>query len=234
MKEQRYLPINMARKFFKEKKLDLEITEMKIERGKIYKNYGKKGRGIYKGLIIHRLEKLNLLNEFFEKYWKNGRTDDGKRTIQRYKSKYAEYTGKNGAGSDEDEENNSYFTYEKDLQIILAKNLNVIEDGMILYKDKEGKTGIEYPIEGKRIDVLALDKNNIPVIIELKAGRGHEKVVGQCQFYKNAIKKLFKVEKARVIIITKEITEYLKTATMDMSEYELFEYDLNIKLIKVK
>jgi hypothetical protein len=234
MKEQRYLIINLVKKFLKEKKLYLEITELKIEREKIWKKHGRKGRLIYKGLIVHRLEKLNIFDEFMDKYWNNGKTEDGKNTIQRYKRKYNEYTENNETESDEDEKNNSYFTYEKDLQIFLAKNLKVIDDGLVLYKDREGKTGIEYPIEGKRIDILALDKNNIPVIIELKAGRGHEKVVGQCQFYKNAIKKLFNVEKARVIIITKEITEYLKTATMDMTDFELFEYELNIKLHKVK
>ena len=117
----------------------------------------------------------------------------------------------------------------------LEKNLNVIENGLTLYVDDKGKKGVEYPVgdNKKRIDILAVDKNKTPVIIELKVKRGYEKVIGQCQYYKNKVKELFKTDKVRVIIIAREITEYLQTGVMDLADYELFEYKLNIELMKV-
>ncbi len=53
-------------------------------------------------------------------------------------------------------------------------------------------------------------------------------------YYKNKIRNIFKTEKVRVIIIARQITEYLKMGTMDMIDYELFEYKLNIELDKIK
>ena len=56
-----------------------------------------------------------------------------------------------------DEESEQEFAYEKDLQQFLAKNLEFIEPGLKLYKDEEDPniTGIEFPTEDRRIDILA-------------------------------------------------------------------------------
>jgi len=70
--------------------------------------------------------------------------------------------------------------------------------------------------------------------IELKVNKGYEKVIGQCQYYKNKIKAMFNAKNVRVIIIARIITEYLKMGTMDMNDYELFEYKLNIELHKLQ
>ncbi|MDB5477709.1 MAG: hypothetical protein JWM96_204, partial [Alphaproteobacteria bacterium] len=65
------------------------------------------------------------------------------------------------------------FAYEKDLQAYLAKNLEMIEPGLSLYED-EDITGIEFPVGGRFIDILAVDKNNNYVVIELKVARGYD------------------------------------------------------------
>jgi hypothetical protein len=63
---------------------------------KIYGIIGdKKARGVYKGLIIIRMEEHNLLDGFILKYWKYGNTDDGKIRIGKYKKMYYEYEGNN-------------------------------------------------------------------------------------------------------------------------------------------
>ena len=41
------------------------------------------------------------------------------------------------------------------------------------------------------------------------------------------------VDRVRVIIIAREITEHLKTAAMDVPEVQLFEYTLSIELSQV-
>jgi len=238
MENQRYLPIKQALLFFKERNLSQIVVEINEFFKNTYNNIGKrKGRVINKGFIIIELEKTKLLNDFIEKYWLNGKTEDGEKIINRYKNKYYSYQNELPENGDEfDDSDNSKFAYEADLRDYLAKNLCVIEKGLVLYKDSNGKTGIEYSLDesNKRIDILALDKNDIPVIIELKVNRGYEKVIGQCQYYKNKIKDIFKTKKVRVIIIARQITEYLKMGTMDMIDYELYEYKLNIELNKIK
>ena len=191
----------------------------------------KKARVINKGCIVIELNRYELLDEFIEKHWKNGKTEFGERKINAYKKSYNDYTdNEQGEEEEDDDSDNTEFAYEADLRDYLAKNLNVIESGLTLYKDEKGKPAVEYPVGSKRIDILAIDKNKTPVIIELKVKRGYERVIGQCQYYKNKIKELFKTNRVRVIIIAREITEYLQIGTMDMSEYELFEYKLNVKL----
>ena len=39
--------------------------------------------------------------------------------------------------------------------------------------------GVEYPIEDGRIDILAIDKNERPVVIELKVSHGRNRTIGQ-------------------------------------------------------
>jgi hypothetical protein len=238
MDNQKYLPKKEAMKFFGEKKLNKTVTDIEKFIAEVYNNVGKRrGRTIAKGYIAIQLEQKNLLNEFIEKYWANGKTEDGEKIINRYKNQYFRYSEDPSRVEPEEPKNidNSSFAYEADLRDYLAKNLKIIEEGLVLYKDKDGKNGIEYSVDeqNKRIDILAIDKNKNPVIIELKVNRGYEKVIGQCQYYKNKIKKLFNVNKVRVIIIARQITDYLKMATMDMDDYELFEYKLNIELSKI-
>ena len=58
------------------------------------------------------------------------------------------------------------FAYERDLQHFLARNLSLIEPGLTLYAE-EGITGLEFPVGSRFIDILAKDKGNNYVVIEL-------------------------------------------------------------------
>ena len=66
------------------------------------------------------------------------------------------------------------FAYERDLQNFLAKNLSLIEPGLTLYIE-EGITGLEFPVGNKFIDILAKDKGNNYVVVELKVSRGYDR-----------------------------------------------------------
>jgi len=134
-----------------------------------------------------------------------------------------------------DEGKGQEFVYEKDLQNFLAENMSIIEPGLKLYGDEENvKSGLEYPADKKRIDILALDKNDNFVVIELKVSKGYEKVVGQLLWYKNWIKRNMAEngQNIRGIIICKEITDDLLLACDGLGDIELFEYDLYVKLHK--
>ncbi len=80
------------------------------------------------------------------------------------------------------------FAYESDLRDYLAKNLQVIEPGLKLYEE-EGITGVEFPVGGRFIDILAVDFNGDFVVIELKVSRGYDRVIGQLLRYMAWIQK---------------------------------------------
>jgi hypothetical protein len=133
------------------------------------------------------------------------------------------------------EEKGQEFVYEKDLQNFLAKNMSIIEPSLRLYEDEETqKNGLEYPADGRYIDILALDKNNNFVVIELKVSKGYDRVVGQLLRYKNWIKRNMAEngQNVRGIIICKEITNDLLLACDGLGDIELFEYELYLKLHK--
>ena len=76
----------------------------------------------------------------------------------------------------------SEFAYESDLRDFLSRNLTIIEQGLKLYEE-EGINGVEFPVGGRFIDILAVDKENHFVIIELKVSRGYDRAIGQLLRY---------------------------------------------------
>jgi len=130
-----------------------------------------------------------------------------------------------------DSNSSSTFAYEEDLKNYLAKNLDTIENGLTLYEE-EGITGLEFNVGGRFIDILATDKNNDFVVIELKVSKSYDRVIGQLLRYKNWLQKKYSNEnkKVRGIIIGKEITEDLVISCMGLPDIKLFEYELSFKL----
>jgi hypothetical protein len=71
----------------------------------------------------------------------------------------------------------SSFALERDLRNYLERNLQLIEPGLEVYEE-EGIRGIEFPVGGRFIDILARDKNGGYVVIELKVSRGYDRTIG--------------------------------------------------------
>ena len=140
----------------------------------------------------------------------------------------------NGESKNSNEENGNEFAYEKDLQNFLAKNLSIIEPGLTLYIE-EDITGIEFPVGNRFIDILATDKDNNYVVIELKVSRGYDRVVGQILRYMAWIRKNHAEEnqKVRGIIIAREISDDLLLACSETKNVELYEYNLSVSLNKI-
>lgn len=191
--------------------------------------------------IITLVRDKKLLDDFCKTVWPSGLTDKGNSRIKFFENLVIRFNSDQEGTLPEDEEEDeiareeSEFAYEKDLQKYLIKNLSVIEKGLTLYQ-ADGVSGEEFYVPGtsRRIDILAVDKQNCFVVIELKVSRGYEKVVGQTLFYQSSIKTIFKQDKVRVIIVAREITSELKTATQFLPEFELFEYQLSLTLNKIK
>jgi hypothetical protein len=72
---------------------------------------------------------------------------------------------------------------ERDLERALLQNLSQLEPGLTLYRS-EGLSGqqLETGVVG-RIDVLAVDRDGGLVVIELKAGKANDRVIGQILRY---------------------------------------------------
>lgn len=126
------------------------------------------------------------------------------------------------------------FAYEADLRNYLSKNLNKLEPGLRVYEE-EGITGIEFPVGGRFIDILATDVNGGLVVIELKVSRGYDRVVGQLMRYVAWIKKNLAEanQNVRGVIVAREISEDLLLACSMVPGVELFEYELSLSLRRV-
>jgi hypothetical protein len=127
----------------------------------------------------------------------------------------------------------SEFALEADLQNYVSRNLGVIEAGLKLYEE-EGLTGIEFPADNRRIDLLCEDKAGGFVIIELKVSRGYDRVIGQILRYMAWVKKnIAQGKSVRGIIVAAEISEDLKLAASMVSGVSLVEYEISFQLKKV-
>jgi predicted RecB family endonuclease len=112
---------------------------------------------------------------------------------------------------------------ERDLQRALFANLDIIEKGLSPYKQ-----GVEYPIEGGRIDILALSKSKNFVAIELKAGVADVDALTQLWTYMAWVStKIPSAGKTRGIIIANEFTDRLKLAVSMAMGVQLKRYKMN-------
>jgi len=124
------------------------------------------------------------------------------------------------------------FAYEAHLRDYLAKNLGLLEAGLTLWTGS-AVDSIEYPIEGRRIDILAKDREGIPVVVELKLRRGHEQTLGQALYYRGKLKQLLSETRVRIIMVASEITDELRIASAEVTDVDLFSYTLTMQVEKI-
>ena len=124
------------------------------------------------------------------------------------------------------------FAYEEHLRDFLARNIQLLEPALSLWHNSE-EDSVEFPVEQRRIDILAKDKSGIPVVVELKVSRGHERTIGQCLYYQERIKELMKADRVRIFIVAEEISAELKLATRKLPDVTLFEYSLSMTVRRV-
>ena len=88
------------------------------------------------------------------------------------------------------------------------------------------------------IDILALDKDNNYVVIELKVSKGYDRVVGQLLRYMAWIEKnhadIDSGQQTRGIIIARKISEDLKLACSSLRHVRLYEYEISVNLKRIE
>jgi hypothetical protein len=124
------------------------------------------------------------------------------------------------------------FAFERDLRNYLSRNMEAIEPGMRLYEE-EDITGIEFPAGNRFIDILALDRADNFVVIELKVSRGYDRVIGQILRYIGWVEQNIAEDKnVRGVIVASEITDDLKLACSKLPYISLIEYEISLSLKK--
>ena len=235
--QRKVLSLNEAYRFGIESGLEAEINEirnMEIEWDKGYTST------LRRGFIVELFEQKGIFSRFKELYWLSGNTPYGESLRRRYlkiKAAYGDFlAGRSsdvvGEISSEQEENSQQFALEAHLRDFLAKNLERIEQGLRLYQ-KDGRSGVEFSIDDGRIDILALDRENRFLVIELKLSRGRNKTIGQLLYYMGWVDRNFANARCRGMIIASEITDDLLMAAQRVPGVSLCRYNLSVAVERV-
>jgi RecB family endonuclease NucS len=104
---------------------------------------------------------------------------------------------------------------------------------MRLYSDGANR-GVEFPVKGGRIDLLAVDREGKFVAIELKLSRGRNKTLGQLLYYMSWIDSNLGNGPCRGLIIASEIDEDLRVAIRRAPLVQLAEYSLSFAIKPVE
>ena len=105
---------------------------------------------------------------------------------------------------------------EEDLEDFLYCNLNLIEEGLRPIKR-------QYEIEEGKIDILAVDKNNNYVIVELKISNDKH-LIWQSLYYPLSIKKQLRIENVRMITVCPSYPNYIKEPLKLIPGVEMVQY----------
>lgn len=165
------------------------------------------------------------------KYRMHNPTEDGKWVVDKTGAHLADEP----ADKIENEEEliEASISFESDLEDYIMRDLGQIENGLKVYKEN-GVTGQQFSIEIGRIDILAVDKDNNLVVIELKSGTANYHVVGQILSYISWVKKNLSGEKkVRGIIIADDFDDKLKYAVLELPSVRLKKYKVKFEFENV-
>ncbi len=125
-------------------------------------------------------------------------------------------------------ETNNNFSYERDLKNSMVSQIKELFPDYKIFG--ENNEGVEYLIEGKRIDIL-LEKNEGSLLaVELKSGIANFKVFGQISMYLGLLMERFPNKEIRGCIVAGEIDNTLKSATKTNNLIELKTYKMKLEL----
>jgi hypothetical protein len=209
-----------------------EIRDMVIEWDSSYTS------SLRRGYIVALFEKHGIFEEFKTTYWAFGNTPTGETQRRRYlriKTQYEEFlagrgpepTG--GAEGSSDPEEALEFALEAHLRDFLAQNLDRIEVGLRLYTSDD-RNGVEFPVEGGRIDLLAVDRAEKYMVIELKLSQGRSKTLGQLLYYMGWVDQHMGQAPCRGFIIANEITDDLSVAVSRVPGVSLARYRMSFAI----
>lgn len=234
------LSLRSAYAFLKANNLATEAAEIRTSPERL----GSYTSSLRRAKIVALLRQKGLLDRFIETNWPLAREPAGQKKLKKYDQIYSRYEGSgptegrptNATTEDETDEAGTKFILEGQLRDYLAENLGILEQGLSLWPEEDGDA-VEFPVDeqgpSRRIDILAKDRDGVPVIIELKVSRGHEKTVGQALYYRAKIKQRFDLKLVKIFIVAAEISPGLRAAASEVSNMSLFEYSLAVKVTAI-
>src|SRR5690606_32669575 len=125
-------------------------------------------------------------------------------------------------------ESSNNFSYERDLKTSMISQISELFPEHKIYG--ENNEGVEYLIEGKRIDILLEKSDGTLVAIELKSGIANYKVFGQLSMYLGLLMDKFPEKEIRGCIVAGEIDNTLKSATKTTGLIRLKTYNMKLEL----
>lgn len=195
---------------------------------------------VRKGYLVELFEARGLMDAFVEQHWLGRHTEAGERRYQKFLELKLQNEHLLGDQLDdevpeveEDSSEEQRFALEADLRDFLAANLHVIEPGLKVYRDGE-QDGVEFRVDGGRIDILAIDRNGTPVVIELKLSKGRNKAIGQLLYYMGWIDQNLGKGRSRGIIVARDIPDDLVLATHRASGVSLYRYRVSMTVEPVQ
>ncbi len=234
----RALPLKAAYPFGLEHGLQKEIDEIR----NMDVRWAKKVKSsVRRGYIIRLFQSKGIFEDFQKKYWPHYSTRHGQTLFKWYLKNAEDYDrfleGQEPETSDSEQQDEdtlaSQFAYETDLRDYLAQHLDILGKGLVLHKDEKG-SGVEYPVENGRIDILARDQNGEFLVVELKLSQGRSKTLGQLLYYMGWIgSKIANGRKVRGAIVAREIPEELRLACTRTNDISLFEYTLQVSVRQI-
>jgi hypothetical protein len=228
------LPLKEAYRFAAGQGLEREVTEireMEIEWDLSYSS------SLRRGYMVELLKRKELLNAFINQCWPTGKTSWGRHKIEFWLLLKGRYEGflagdvKGGREGDEAEEDHA-FNAETALRDFLLSHLESIESGLRLYRDAE-RSGVEFPVDKGRIDILATDKQGRFVVFELMLASGYSKPLGQLLYYMGWVDKHLGKGPCQGILVAKEISDDLILAAQRVKGVSLYRYKLSFSMERV-
>ncbi|GMO49227.1 MAG: hypothetical protein Pg6C_11860 [Treponemataceae bacterium] len=147
----------------------------------------------------------------------------------RFLENYDTETGGEPDQWQEDDQAVNNFTYEKDLQNSVIAQAEELFPGYKIFGDNG--EGIEYNINGKRIDLLLENKSgNKLLAVELKAGAADYKTFGQISMYLGPLMHKYPDKEIAGVIIAGEINDSLKMAVLSTKSVKTMTYTMKLTL----
>lgn len=120
------------------------------------------------------------------------------------------------------------FSYERDLKNSMVSQIAELFPGYKIFGNHN--EGVEYLIDGKRIDILLEKSDGELLAVELKSGVANFNVFGQVSMYLGLLMDRFPDKQIKGCIVAGEIDLTLKSATKTTNLISLKTYKMKLEL----